>query len=111
MFQSGDAIFDIDYGKTEFTIKPSRSPIKGSFASKNLATCLFPLVWQGSVRGLSADTLDGVHSFAPSWGDEFLTPLLVRFDGRVTMMNTSNPSVKLTLSMLKRISGSAFKTN
>jgi len=39
----------------------------------------------------------------PSWADEFITPLYDRFDGKVKLLNDSNPSVKASLSMLKNI--------
>jgi hypothetical protein len=43
----------------------------------------------------------GVLTFSPSWGDEFLTPLLDRFGEKLLLKNTSNPSVKVTLEMLE----------
>ena len=42
----------------------------------------------------------GVNAFAPSWGDEFLRPLFEKYPGRVTLLNTTNPSVKATLEIL-----------
>ncbi|TAK05056.1 hypothetical protein EPO33_03630 [Patescibacteria group bacterium] len=51
----------------------------------------------------------GVSTFSPSWGDEFLTPLQKRFGGRMTLKNTDNPSVSLTISTLEKINGTAFK--
>ncbi len=52
---------------------------------------------------------DGVSTFSPSWGDEFLTPLQRTFGDRVTLKNVSNPSVSLTITTLERINGSKFK--
>lgn len=52
---------------------------------------------------------DGVNTFSPSWGDEFLTPLLEKFSQRVTLKNTTNPSVSLTLETLENIHGYKFK--
>ncbi len=52
---------------------------------------------------------DGVSALAPSWGDEFLTPLQKKFDNRLTLINTSNPSVALTISMLEKIDHVKFK--
>lgn len=52
---------------------------------------------------------DGVITFSPSWGDEFLTPLQNTFGNRVTLKNISNPSVSLTITTLERINGSNFK--
>ncbi len=33
---------------------------------------------------------EGVFVFTPSWGDEFLTPLLKRFGKRLILKNTEN---------------------
>ncbi len=52
---------------------------------------------------------EGISTFSPSWGDEFLTPLQQRFGDRVTLQYTSNPSAVLTISTLERINGSTFK--
>jgi hypothetical protein len=54
---------------------------------------------------------DGVNTFSPSWGDEFLTPLQKRFGGRLTLKNTSNPSVKLTVEMLEKVNGVRFRVS
>ncbi|MBU1992386.1 MAG: DUF4325 domain-containing protein [Patescibacteria group bacterium] len=47
----------------------------------------------------------GVVTFTPSWGDEVLTPLSQRFGDRVVFLNTENPSVKMTLSILQESRG------
>lgn len=51
----------------------------------------------------------GVDVFSPSWGDEFLTPLIGRFGERVILSNTKNPSVEATLELLKELEGKHFK--
>lgn len=51
----------------------------------------------------------GVITFSPSWGDEFLTPLLERFGERVVLVNTDNSSVKATLELLRDLEGKIFK--
>jgi len=43
---------------------------------------------------------DGVITFSPSWGDEFLTPLLDKYGSKLVLINTNNPSVKATLEIL-----------
>lgn len=43
----------------------------------------------------------GVLTFSPSWGDEFLTPLLEKYGEKLILKNTSNPSVKVTIEMLE----------
>ncbi len=51
---------------------------------------------------------EGVVTFTPSWGDEFLGPLLDRFGGRLVLKNTENPSVQATLKLLRKIYGKNF---
>ena len=51
---------------------------------------------------------DGVFTFSPSWGDEFLTPLAARYKERVFFKNTRNSSVQATLKLLKTVSGLTF---
>ena len=46
---------------------------------------------------------EGVMTFTPSWGDEFLTSLLNRFGGRLVLKNTDNLSVQATLKLLEKI--------
>lgn len=48
---------------------------------------------------------DGVLVFSPSWGDEFLTPLLSRYKERLKLVNTSNISVVETIEMLEEVHG------
>ena len=52
---------------------------------------------------------EGVITFTPSWGDEFLGPLLKRFGERLTLKNTENPSVQVTLKLLGKIYGKDFR--
>lgn len=51
---------------------------------------------------------DGVLTFSPSWGDEFLTPLLSKYGKRLVLKNTSNPSVQATVEILEKTIGSKF---
>ena len=52
---------------------------------------------------------DGVITFSPSWGDEFLTPLLIQFGDRLVLLPSNNPSVKATLDILEQITKKKFK--
>ena len=54
---------------------------------------------------------EGVITFTPSWGDEFLGQLLNRFGDRLELKNTENPSVQATLKMLEQIYGKSFRKN
>lgn len=51
---------------------------------------------------------DGVSTFSPSWGDEFLTPLLDIYGERLILKNTGNLSVVETLYILQETSGKKF---
>lgn len=50
----------------------------------------------------------GVNTFSPSWGDEFLAPLIKQFGSRLIMVDTSNLSVVATLDMLEEIHNVKF---
>lgn len=63
------------------------------------------LAFQPVLNDISADeniTVDftDVAVLAPSWADEFITPLRNRFDNRVTLRNTDNLSIKASLKIL-----------
>ncbi len=51
---------------------------------------------------------EGVLTFSPSWGDEFLTPLLNTYGDRLILKNTNNPSVLATLDILQITIGKKF---
>lgn len=43
----------------------------------------------------------GVEVLTPSWADEFITPLLAEFPGRVILLPTDNASIKAALEIIK----------
>ena len=51
---------------------------------------------------------DGVLTFSPSWGDEFLTPLLNTYGEKMILRNTGNPSAQATLEILEQTIGKTF---
>lgn len=53
----------------------------------------------------------GVNTFAPSWGDEFLAPLIKQFSSRLILVDTVNLSVDATLNMLEKIHNVKFNRN
>ena len=54
---------------------------------------------------------EGVNSFSPSWGDEFLTPLYDTYGDRLFLTHTQeNPSVVVTLDLLDKLEGKKFRT-
>lgn len=52
---------------------------------------------------------DGVITFSPSWGDEFLSPLVRQYNSKLVLMNANNLSVKATLELLEKINQISFK--
>lgn len=69
--------------------------------------------FQPTLQAVAPDetiTIDfrGVVTFTPSWGDEFLSPLLDQFGERLVLLPSDNPSVKATLEILENSSGRRF---
>ena len=69
--------------------------------------------FEPSLRDIKKDEevvvdFEGVVTFTPSWGEEFLVPLFNRFGGRLALKHTENPSVQATLKLLERIYGKAY---
>mgnify|MGYP001579834858 FL=1 len=45
---------------------------------------------------------NGVQVLAPSWADEFLTPLKLAFPNQIKYLHSDNPTVKATLEILEQ---------
>lgn len=76
----------------------------GSEASKAL---------QPMLRSIKPDEnieidFDDVLTFSPSWGDEFLTPLLHEFGDRLVLLPSDNLSVIATIRLLGDINKQKF---
>jgi hypothetical protein len=46
---------------------------------------------------------DGVLTLSPSWGDEFLTPLLQLYKDNVILLPSDNLSVQATMRLLREV--------
>lgn len=69
--------------------------------------------FQPTLRDLKPDeTLEidfsGVLTFSPSWGDEFLTPLMDQLGNRLVLSRSDNLSVQVTLKLLQEIKKQSF---
>lgn len=69
--------------------------------------------FQTTLQGLPpTETLildfQGVLTFSPSWGDEFLTALQSRLGERLVLHAVDNPSVKASLEILEKTNGKKF---
>lgn len=62
----------------------------------------------GAGEDITVD-FDGVLTFSPSWGDEFLTPLLGEFGDRFALRYSRNPSVKATIETLHKSNEKKFR--
>ncbi len=85
------------------TILISRQAGKEAFAA--LQSTLTELK---ASEGLEVD-FGGVITFSPSWGDEFLTPLLNQFGNRLILLSNDNPSVRITIEILERTQNKKFR--
>jgi len=70
--------------------------------------------FQPTLQGINPEenleiNFEGILTFSPSWGDEFLTPLAKKFGSRLILIVTDNPSVKATLEILEKANGIKFK--
>ncbi|MFH0951792.1 MAG: STAS-like domain-containing protein [Patescibacteria group bacterium] len=45
----------------------------------------------------------GINTFTPSWGDEFISPLVGLYGQKLVLINTKNSSVMATLELLAEI--------
>lgn len=52
----------------------------------------------------------GVITFTPSWGAEFLIPLLKKYGEKLILKNTKNSSVQATIELLEQIENKKFIT-
>lgn len=71
------------------------------------------LAFQPVLKGIKENEtievdFEGVLTFSPSWGDEFLTPLLEKYKDRLVLFKSENPSVKATLEILEESLGKKF---
>ncbi len=71
------------------------------------------VAFQTSLKNISEQedilaNFEGVITFSPSWGHEFLKPLTQHYGTRFKLLRTDNPSVKATLEILEKSHGMHF---
>ena len=69
--------------------------------------------FQLTLQGIRPDEnleidFSGVFTFSPSWGDEFLSPLLDQLGDRLVLLTSDNMSVQATLKILQEIKKRSF---
>jgi len=70
--------------------------------------------FQSTLRELSPSEqlevdFSGVLTLSPSWGDEFLSPLLDQLGDRLVLLPSDNLSVQATLKILQEANECSFK--
>ncbi len=50
----------------------------------------------------------GIYTFSPSWGDEFLSPLLDQLGDNLVLLQSDNMSVQATIKLLQEIKKRSF---
>lgn len=78
-------------------------------AGKEALLAFQPLLKTISKNEIIIIDFSGVNTFSPSWGDEFLTPLLSKYGETIRLKNIDNPSVKATLEILEETNEIKFK--
>ncbi|MBU1130777.1 DUF4325 domain-containing protein [Patescibacteria group bacterium] len=53
-------------------------------------------------------SFEGINTFSPSWGAEFLIPLYNRYKERLVLKNSENLSVQETVKLLEKIDNFIF---
>jgi len=68
---------------------------------------------QSLLQGLNKEEdivldFEGLDTFSPSWGDEFIVSVIKNYKNKVILVNTQNRSVIATLDLLTDINGIEF---
>lgn len=70
-------------------------------SGKEALTAHAPVLKTANEDEVVVVNFDGVNTFSPSWGDEFLTPLYHRFGSRFFLNPSKNLSVQATIDILE----------
>ena len=77
-------------------------------AGKEAYAALQPLIRGASGVEIIEVDFDGVVTFSPSWGAEFLLPLIDERKELVVLRNTQNVSVRASLKLLQDVEKKSF---
>lgn len=76
---------------------------------KEALSAFWPVLNEIPEREKVVIDFDGVNTFSPSWGDEFLTPLQEKYRQRLVLKKTVNPSVLATVEILEETNEIKFQ--
>jgi len=92
------------------TLKKFGTALISRQAGREAFAALQPLITAVAEGENIVADFDGVITLAPSWGDEFLTPLREKYAGRLLLTNIhNNPSVTASLEILEKSRGLEFR--
>lgn len=78
-------------------------------AGKEAYSAFLPTLTQVTKEEDVIVDFEGISTFSPSWGDEFLTPLQKKYGDRLILRHTTNPSAALTIDTLANINHIQFR--
>jgi len=90
-------------------LKKFGTTLTGRQFGKESFSAFLPSLKESKKNEIIEVDFSGVVTFAPSWGDEFLSPLLDKFKDNLVLKNTENLSVQATLRLLEKIHKKKFK--
>jgi len=77
-------------------------------AGEEAYNSIIPIISEIDKKEAVEIDFDGISSFSPSWGDEFLTPLFRQLGEKLILLKSDNLSVNATVELLEDISGLKF---
>ena len=90
-------------------LKKFGSTLTGRQFGKEAYLAIKPTLISMSKDELIEIDFEGVSTFTPSWGDEFITPLAKAHGLKLTLKNTRNPSVQASLKTLEEANNYKLK--
>lgn len=77
-------------------------------AGKEAFAAFLPILKEIGENEIVEVDFEGINTFAPSWGDEFLSQLHYKYGERLRLLRTDNPSVKATITILEQTNDIKF---
>lgn len=71
-------------------------------AGKEAFAAFLPILKDVNDSELVEVDFTDINTFAPSWGDEFLSQLHYKYGERLKLLRCDNPSVKATITILEQ---------
>src|SRR3989338_4848070 len=96
------------FNKMVIELKKIGTTLISRQTGKEAFLAIQPILQNVKVGELIEVDFEGVLTFSPSWGAEFLMPLLDKYGENLVLKNTHNGSVSSTLEFLEQINKKKF---